>query len=166
MEDILSCAGQRNSFEQFLRASAGSASFLKEFHFLCLVREFREWADLPSQYGPCRLRVLSNYITHNFVREGAPAALTLPEPLRRRVERAQECKVPSAALFNEAYAVVSALLVQERVLRAFADSHYSQTMWEGEDMDCSLFRALSLGGNNLPRLRGGSLGSSASSRSV
>ena len=167
IDEIICHAGQRNSFQQFLRArETESCSFVKEFQFLCLCKEFREWGD-KLQYGPYRIRVLANYIYHNFIREGGAQSLSLSEVIRRNIERMRSSvgKV-NPALFEEAYQYVSMVIIQQNVVKSFVESHYYQTMWADEEMDCNLFKALSLGGAaSLHTARGkpfagGSVGSS------
>jgi len=170
IDEIICHAGQRNSFQQFLRArETESCSFVKEFQFLCLCKEFREWGD-KLQYGPYRIRVLANYIYHNFIREGGAQSLALSDVIRRNIERMRNSvgKVNSA-LFEEAYQYVSMVIIQQNVVKSFVESHYYQTMWEDEEMDCNLFKALSLGGaaslhtSRHKPFAGGSVGSSDAS---
>jgi len=167
IDEIICHAGQRNSFQQFLRArETESCSFVKEFQFLCLCKEFREWGD-KLQYGPYRIRVLANYIYHNFIREGGAQSLAVSDVIRRNIERMRNGVgkvIPT--LFEEAYQYVSMVIIQQNVVKSFVESHYYQTMWEDEEMDCNLFKALSLGGaaslhtsRNKP-FAGGSVGSS------
>lgn len=167
INEIICHAGQRNSFQRFLRArETESCSFVKEFQFLCLCKEFREWGDRP-QYGPYRVRVLANYIYHNFIREGGSQCLALSDVIRRNIERVRSSvgKV-NPALFEDAYQYISMVIIQQNVVKSFVESHYYQTMWEDDEVDCNLFKALSLGGaaSQLPRNKsgggGGSVGSS------
>lgn len=168
IDEIISCTGQRNSFQQFLRArETPSCSFVKQFQFLCLCKEFREWHEKP-QYGPYRTRVLANYIFDNFIREGGAQSLVLSDVIRRNIERLRttDGKV-LPTMFEEAYQYVSMVIIQQNVVKSFVESHYYQTMtWDEEDLDCNLFKALSLGGTSSlhatrPKLfAGGSVGSS------
>ena len=147
--EIISCTGQRNSFQQFLRArETPSCSFVKEFQFLCLCKEFKEWHEKP-QYGPYRTRVLANYIFDNFIREGGSQALLLSDVIRGNIERMRtsDGKV-IATMFEEAYQYVSLVIIQQNVVKTFVESHYYQTMWDEEELDCNLFKALSLGGTS------------------
>jgi len=58
------------------------------------------------------------------------------------------------------------VIIQQNVVKSFVESHYYQTMWEDEEMDCNLFKALSLGGaaslhtSRSKPFAGGSVGSS------
>ena len=113
------------------------------------------------------MRVLANYIYHNFIREGGAQSLALSDVIRRNIERMRSSvgKV-NPSLFEEAYQYVSMVIIQQNVVKSFVESHYYQTMWEDEEMDCNLFKALSLGGaaslhtsRNKP-FAGGSVGSS------